>query len=110
MSKITKNLFVVVPLGDKGKYRIKSYEGDKTHVIAENETWWKKLFVENQFRVKSFSYKIEGIKDKWYNQLYRVGIVEQGTGIRRLHFSTKALWHQGSQRTKGETGCFKLFA
>ncbi len=67
MSKITKNLFVVVPLGDKGKYRIKSYEGDKTHVIAENETWWKKLFVENQFRVKSFSYKIEGIKDKWYN-------------------------------------------
>ena len=67
MSKITKNLFVVVPLGDKGKYRIKSYEADKTHIIAENETWWKKLFVENQFRVKSFSYKIEGIKDKWYN-------------------------------------------
>ena len=67
MSKITRNLFVVVPLGDKGKYRIKSYEGDKTHVIAENETWWKKLFVENEFRVKSFSYKIEGIKDKWYN-------------------------------------------
>ena len=67
MSKITKNLFVVVPLGDKGKYRIKSYEGDKTHIIAENETWWKKLFVENEFRVKSFSYKIEGIKDKWYH-------------------------------------------
>jgi SAM-dependent methyltransferase len=67
MSQITKHLFVVVPLGDNGKYRIKSYEGDKTHVIAENEIWWKRLFSENKFKVKSFSYKIEGIKDKWYN-------------------------------------------
>ena len=35
MSKITKELFVVVPLGDNGKYRIESYHGDKTHIIAE---------------------------------------------------------------------------
>mgnify|MGYP001409088015 CR=1 FL=1 len=67
MSKITKYLFVVVPLGDNGKYRIESYEGDKTHVIAENENWWKRLFLENKFKVKSFSYKIDGIKDKWYS-------------------------------------------
>ncbi len=67
MSKITKYLFVVVPLGDNGKYRIESYEGDKTHVIAENEDWWKSLFQKNKFKVKSFSYKIDGIKDKWYH-------------------------------------------
>ena len=67
MSKITRELFVVVPLGDNGKYRIESYHGDKTHIIAENENWWKKLFNENKFRLKSFSYNIEGIKDKWYD-------------------------------------------
>ena len=39
LSKITKKKFVVVPLGDNGKYRIKSYSDDKTHIIAENENW-----------------------------------------------------------------------
>jgi cyclopropane fatty-acyl-phospholipid synthase-like methyltransferase len=67
MSTLTKELFVVVPLGDNGKYRIASYAEDKTHIIAENENWWKKFFVENKFKVKLFSYNIEGIKDKWYN-------------------------------------------
>jgi len=66
ISKITKELFVVVPLGDNGKYRIASYAGDKTHIIAEDENWWKKLFIENKFKIKSFSYSVEGIKDKWY--------------------------------------------
>lgn len=66
MSKITKELFVIVPLGDKGKYRIKSYAEDKTHIIAEDEKWWKNLFIKNKFKVKSFSYNVEGIKDKWY--------------------------------------------
>lgn len=67
MSKITKELFVIVPLGDKGKYRIKSYAEDKTHIIAEDEKWWKNLFIKNKFKVKSFSYNVEGIKDKWYS-------------------------------------------
>jgi len=67
MSTLTKELFVVVPLGDIGKYRIASYAEDKTHIIAESENWWKKLFIENKFKIKSFSYNIEGIKDKWYN-------------------------------------------
>ncbi len=66
ISKITHELFVVVPLGDNGKYRIASYDGDKTHIIAEDENWWKKLFIENKFKIKSFSYRVEGIKDKWY--------------------------------------------
>ena len=36
-------------------------------LLLKNENWWKKLFTENKFRLKSFSYNIEGIKDKWYN-------------------------------------------
>ena len=78
MSKITKKLFVVVPLGDGGKYRIESYHGDKTHIIAENENWWKKLFSENKFKLKSFSYNIEGIKDKWYT------VNKKGNGFFKL--------------------------
>ena len=74
----TKELLVVVPLGDKGKYRIKNYADDKTHIIAENEKWWKKLFNENEFKIKSFSYNIDGIKDKWYN------INKKGNGFFKL--------------------------
>jgi SAM-dependent methyltransferase len=66
MSKITKKLFVVVPLGENEKYRIASYAGDKTHIIAKDEIWWKRLFIENNFRIKSFSFRVEGIKDNWY--------------------------------------------
>ena len=78
MSTLTKELFVVVPLGDNGKYRIASYAEDKTHIIAENESWWKKLFIENKFKIKSFSYNVEGIKDKWY------GINTKGNGFFKL--------------------------
>jgi SAM-dependent methyltransferase len=67
MSKITKKLFVVVPLGDNGKYRIASYAEDKTHIIAEDEKWWKDLFSKNNFKISSFNYNVAGIKDKWYS-------------------------------------------
>lgn len=66
MSKISKNLFVIVPLGDNSKYRIRQYHMDKTHIIIENEIWWTKLFEENGFKLKSINYKVDGIKDKWY--------------------------------------------
>ena len=33
ISKLSKNLFVIVPLGDNLKYRIKQYHMDKTHIV-----------------------------------------------------------------------------
>ena len=66
LSKCSKYLFVVVPLGDKSKYRIDTYHLDKTHLIAENEKWWTNLFKANGFKLTKFKYKIDGIKDKWY--------------------------------------------
>lgn len=75
LSKFTKSLLVVVPLGDDGKYRINSYALDKTHVIAENEDWWKDIFTSNNFKVEFFSHKIDGIKDKWLT------INEKGNGF-----------------------------
>jgi len=66
MSKISKKLFVIVPLGDSSRYRIKQYHLDKTHIVVKNEKWWIKLFEDNGFRNENFLYKVDGIKDKWY--------------------------------------------
>ena len=64
--KFTKKLFVVVPLGDNSKYRIKQYHLDKTHIVIKNEKWWSNLFEQNGFKVEKAFYKVDGIKDKWY--------------------------------------------
>lgn len=66
LSKHCKTLFIVVPLGEAGKYRIPQYELDSTHLIRENDDWWAQkmgqfftdLIVEDH---------ISGIKDNWHN-------------------------------------------
>lgn len=65
ISIISKKLFVIVPLGDNSKYRIKQYHLDKTHIIIKNENWWIQLFENNGFIVDKFLYNVNGIKDKW---------------------------------------------
>lgn len=65
LSRITKKLFIIVPLGDMGKYRIKAYHLDPTHVIAENEQWWQEKIEINGFKIQESVYQISGIKDKW---------------------------------------------
>jgi predicted TPR repeat methyltransferase len=62
---ITKKLFVIVPLGDNGKYRVPAYHLDSTHLLAEDEDWWGRLFSENGFKIMEFTHTIQGIKDKW---------------------------------------------
>ena len=66
ISKITKKMFVIVPLGDNNRYRIKQYHLDKTHIVIKNERWWINLFKKNNFEIDDVSYKVDGIKDKWY--------------------------------------------
>lgn len=66
ISKITKKMFVIVPLGDNNSYRIKQYHLDKTHIVIKNERWWINLFKKNNFDIEDVSYKVDGIKDKWY--------------------------------------------
>ena len=66
LSKHCKTLFIVVPLGENGKYRIPQYELDSTHMIRENDKWWAQkmgqfftnLIVEDH---------TSGIKDNWYD-------------------------------------------
>ena len=66
LSRITKKMFVIVPLGDNNKYRIRQYHLDKTHIVIKNEKWWIKLFERNNFEIENIFYKVDGIKDKWY--------------------------------------------
>jgi cyclopropane fatty-acyl-phospholipid synthase-like methyltransferase len=58
-----EKMYVLVPLGDYGLYRIKEYENDASHVIAENEDWWSNLFEDAGFNVQRFEYKAKGIKE-----------------------------------------------
>ncbi len=60
---------VVVPLGDKGRYRIPEYHLDKTHVTAEDERWWRKIFEEAGWKIYREAERIEGIKDNWRHWL-----------------------------------------
>ena len=68
----TNHLMVVVPLGDQGKFRIREYEMDITHVVKENEDWWIQQFRQAGFRMSEFYYALPGVKDNW-TQKYPFG-------------------------------------
>lgn len=60
-----KKLFVIVPLGENGKYVIEEYEKDITHVIREDLGWWSRVLSEAGFEDIKSSYRAPGIKDNW---------------------------------------------
>ena len=62
-SQLGTNMYVLVPLGDFGIYRISDYELDASHIIAENEKWWFDIFNSANFIVKEFHHKVNGIKE-----------------------------------------------
>jgi len=64
--KKTSKMFHIIPLGDgNGKYIVPEYESDKTHILTKNVDWWFDKFKSRKWKVKSFSYKVPGIKDNW---------------------------------------------
>lgn len=58
-------LMAVVPLGDAGRYRIAEYHLDRSHVTAENEDWWRRVFAEAGWKITREAQHIPGIKDNW---------------------------------------------
>lgn len=62
-----KFAFIVVPLGNNGKYVIPEYELDITHQIREDLNWWKDLFEKVNFKVTCSDYKFGHIKKNWAN-------------------------------------------
>lgn len=72
-ARYCRNLFVVVPLGENGVYRIPFYDRDITHVIRQDEEWWINIIKESGFKIKSFNYSFGGIKSKWDAEEYKFG-------------------------------------
>lgn len=66
-------LMAIVPLGDGGKYRIGEYHLDVSHILIQDEKWWIKRFEESDWKVKSKTYHIAGIKDNWQHHARGVG-------------------------------------
>lgn len=63
--KLSKGIFVVVPLGKDGKYVIEEYENDVTHIIREDMVWWENEIKAAGFQIASKSYVFDGVKDNW---------------------------------------------
>lgn len=63
-----KRLFAVIPLGDSETYRAPINNCDRTHKICASEFWWIKVFDEMGWKLEDLTYKIEGIKDHYYEK------------------------------------------
>ena len=70
-SKMARRALHVVPLGDGERYVIPEYEGDTTHIIRKPEIWWIDQFEGAGWRLKTFAFKLTGIKDNWTSKYPR---------------------------------------
>jgi len=68
LQKLAPRMMCVVPLGDRGVYRIPEYSLEISHLIAENEDYWKDMFEQSGWSVSHEFKHIDGLKDAWYLQ------------------------------------------
>jgi len=68
LQKIAPKMMCVVPLGDRGVYRIPEYHLEISHLIAENEDYWRDMFEKSGWNVVQEFKHISGLKDSWYLQ------------------------------------------
>jgi hypothetical protein len=52
-------------MGDKGRYRIPEYHMEISHLIAEDEEWWYKMFCDCGWKIIKCSPHVQGLKDNW---------------------------------------------
>ena len=62
---VTKKMFVIVPLGEQGKYNVPAYDMDATHRISESLDWWKKKLQENGFEILNALYSVSHLKENY---------------------------------------------
>ena len=58
-------LFVIVPLGENGKYVIPSHERDVTHRIRRPLDWWEDQFNQTEWVVQRAEHSMFGFKEGW---------------------------------------------
>jgi len=64
-------LFAIIPLGRNGEYTAPLNNCDVTHVICQDEDWWMSFFKDNDWKPITFTFKIPGIKDHYYDMYPR---------------------------------------
>lgn len=64
----TETLFAVIPLGENRIYYATLNNFDKSHVSCHTHEWWLKFFKECGWGIKNFSFRVDGIKDKYYEK------------------------------------------
>jgi len=61
-------IFAVIPLGDSGLYRAPANNLDQSHITCLNEKEWKSFFRNCNLRVENFTFRVDGIKDSYYDR------------------------------------------
>jgi SAM-dependent methyltransferase len=77
IGNVCNNLFVVVPLGENGKYVVPSYEHDVTHIIREGLPWWENSLETAGLKVVDASYDARFVKGNYAS-------FERGNGFLRV--------------------------
>ena len=67
ISGISSKIMCVIPLGDNGLYRIPQYHTEISHIIAEDEIWWKNYFNRSGWNIVLDVDHVSGLKDNWYH-------------------------------------------
>ena len=62
---VTSRIMCVVPIGDNGIYRIPEYHMEISHLIAEDEDWWRSAFENNGWKITKETNHCPGLKDNW---------------------------------------------
>ena len=62
----SSKLFVVVPLGENGKYTAEPNNYDVTHITCKPLSWWDDKLTEAGWLVEERRYHLAGIKDSYY--------------------------------------------
>ena len=65
ISIVSPMIMVVIPMGDNGIYRIPEYHTEVSHLIKENEGWWRYKFYSAGWRVVKDTPHVNGLKDNW---------------------------------------------
>lgn len=72
LKDLARVFMAVIPMGDEGIYRINEYHSDISHILANDESWWEKIFTDSGWEIEKDTNHVRGIKDNW--QSYANGI------------------------------------
>ena len=64
-TKVSNKMMCVIPMGDNGVYRIPEYHLEVSHLLIENEEWWRDQFEKKGWFVVKDCNHVAGLKDNW---------------------------------------------